>query len=620
MLSLAVAFAQEVETPDVNAQLYRPPIDARTTLWTEDARLGPTRTGTARVVASYVHRPLVVELPEGEAVELVAHVLQTDLVAGYVIGPVRLGAGIPIYARSWGDQGAESGLGDVALDIKAALVDASVGFAIGSRLLLPTATVDLPLGSRGLGWEGFVMVDHQVGRLSLAANLGTRALPKAELNNVTVNDQLFFRIGEGYALTDATGISLDVGGQFNYSASLGNSAGVSAEALLGGWHRFAHDWVLRGGVGTGIARGIGSPTLRAVLGVGWEPEPKDRDEDGIVDRADMCPDDREDRDGFEDQNGCPDTDNDGDYILDDSDACPDDPEDDDGVEDEDGCPDARTVVVLRFQDPNGGPVAGVQAEVEGDSLPATGASEFHTALEPGIYDLDATAEGYAPLDAKFQVSEPGPVEVVETMTPVIPMGSLVIAVYDGEGKLVPGASWQLDHGRPAPVPDGATAVPPGEYVVTIRAEGYATAYAPADVFDSETSRLQFTLVPSRVEVVGERISLEEKIYFDTGKDKIKAESLPLLDEVASVLGDHPEIELVRVEGHTDSRGSDASNLDLSERRAFSVRRYLITQGVEPWRLQSVGFGESRPLDPEETEAAWEKNRRVDIFIVKRSDD
>ncbi|MBW1881243.1 MAG: hypothetical protein JRJ84_23050, partial [Deltaproteobacteria bacterium] len=371
LLPLAIAFAQEVETPELNAQLYRPPIDARTTLWTENARVGPMGTGTARVIASYVHRPFVFEPPEGEVVELVSYVLQADLVAGYALGPFRFGAGIPIYALSSGEQGAESGLGDVVLDVKAALVDASVGLAIGSRFLLPTATVDLPLGSRGVGWEGLVMVDHQVGRLSLVANLGTRALPKAELPNVTVNDQLFFRIGEGYALTDATGISLDVGGQFNYSASLGNRAGASAEALLGGWHRFDDDWVLRGGVGTGLSRGIGSPTMRAVLGIAWEPAPRDRDDDGIVDRADMCPDDPEDADGFEDHNGCPDPDNDGDYILDGSDGCPDDPEDDDGVEDDDGCPETRTVVVIRFQDPDGGPVAGVQAEVEGKPLPVT---------------------------------------------------------------------------------------------------------------------------------------------------------------------------------------------------------------------------------------------------------
>jgi len=576
-------------------------------------------TGTARVIASYVHRPFVFEPAGGDVVEVVSYVLQADLVAGYALGPFRFGAGVPIYARSSGEQGAESGLGDVVLDVKAALVDGPVGLAIGSRFLLPTATGELPLGSPGIGWEGLVMVDHQVDRLSLVANLGTRALPKTELVNVTLNDQLFFRIGEGYAFTDATGVSVDVGGQFNYSASLANRAGASAEALVGGWHRFSGDWVLRGGVGTGLSRGIGAPTLRAVLGFAWEPQLRDRDGDGIADRTDMCPDDPEDDDGFEDGNGCPDPDNDGDYILDDSDGCPDDAEDDDGVEDDDGCPETRTAVVIHFRDPDGGIVAGVQAELEGDAVPITGASEIHTALEPGVYNLDASAHGYAPLDAKFQVTEPGPVDVVQTMTPVAPMGSLVITVYDGEGKVVPDATWQLDHGAQAPIPPGPTAVPPGEYVVTIRAEGFATAYAPADIFDGQTARLQFTLVPARVTVVGERISLNEKIYFDTGRDRIRPESLPLLDEVASLLIDHPEIELVRIEGHTDSRGSDAFNLDLSERRAFSVRRYLITQGVEPQRLQSVGFGEARPLDPAENEAAWEKNRRVDIFIVKRSD-
>jgi outer membrane protein OmpA-like peptidoglycan-associated protein len=69
------------------------------------------------------------------------------------------------------------------------------------------------------------------------------------------------------------------------------------------------------------------------------PVPKDRDDDGILDANDACPDDPEDRDGFQDKDGCPDPDNDGDKILDALDSCPNEPEDFDGFEDQDGCPD-----------------------------------------------------------------------------------------------------------------------------------------------------------------------------------------------------------------------------------------------------------------------------------------
>jgi OOP family OmpA-OmpF porin len=75
-----------------------------------------------------------------------------------------------------------------------------------------------------------------------------------------------------------------------------------------------------------------------------------------------------------------------------------------------------------------------------------------------------------------------------------------------------------------------------------------------------------------------------------------------------------EITLLSVEGHTDNRGDEASNLDLSLRRAQAVVNYLIRKGVAGNRLVAKGYGETRPLDPADTEAAWEANRRVDVLI------
>ena len=86
--------------------------------------------------------------------------------------------------------------------------------------------------------------------------------------------------------------------------------------------------------------------------------------------------------------------------------------------------------------------------------------------------------------------------------------------------------------------------------------------------------------------------------------------------MTALLQAHPEAKLVHIEGHTDSRGSASANLDLSTRRAAAVRQYLIDKGVEPARLDSKGYGETRPLILEENEAAWSKNRRVDFFVDK----
>jgi outer membrane protein OmpA-like peptidoglycan-associated protein len=99
---------------------------------------------------------------------------------------------------------------------------------------------------------------------------------------------------------------------------------------------------------------------------------------------------------------------------------------------------------------------------------------------------------------------------------------------------------------------------------------------------------------------------------------IRPESHPLLYEVAAILEAHPEILRLRIEGHTDSRGSATANLKLSERRARAVRDHLASRGVQAARLEAVGYGEGRPLDARETEEAWARNRRVDFLIVERT--
>jgi len=93
------------------------------------------------------------------------------------------------------------------------------------------------------------------------------------------------------------------------------------------------------GVGVGLDHAIGSPMFRGFVGVGWAPDFRDRDHDGIIDSLDRCPDEPEDFDGFQDDDGCPDEDNDNDGIPDAVDKCPNEPEDFDGFQDDDGCPD-----------------------------------------------------------------------------------------------------------------------------------------------------------------------------------------------------------------------------------------------------------------------------------------
>jgi OmpA-OmpF porin, OOP family len=120
---------------------------------------------------------------------------------------------------------------------------------------------------------------------------------------------------------------------------------------------------------------------------------------------------------------------------------------------------------------------------------------------------------------------------------------------------------------------------------------------------------------SVVEIETERLTLKDSIQFDTGKDTIKKESFPVLDQVAKLLSEHTEMRKIRVEGHTDNVGSASYNKDLSERRAASVVRYLAGKGVARNRLEPAGFGFERPIASNATALGRAKNRRVEFRIV-----
>ena len=123
--------------------------------------------------------------------------------------------------------------------------------------------------------------------------------------------------------------------------------------------------------------------------------------------------------------------------------------------------------------------------------------------------------------------------------------------------------------------------------------------------------------PARVVVTASSITIGEKVQFATGKSEILPVSFSLLDEVAKVLADNPQIELVQVEGHTDSTGTAAINRKLSQQRADSVMRYLAGKSVAPGRMKAQGFGPDRPIADNSTDAGREQNRRVEFVIQKQ---
>jgi outer membrane protein OmpA-like peptidoglycan-associated protein len=106
------------------------------------------------------------------------------------------------------------------------------------------------------------------------------------------------------------------------------------------------------------------------------------------------------------------------------------------------------------------------------------------------------------------------------------------------------------------------------------------------------------------------------VNFAFNSSEIGEESRPVLDEAASILRQHPGVQVL-VKGYTDAIGSDAYNQKLSVRRAEAVYRYLVNQGVDPERLTIEGFGKANPVATNDTEAGRAQNRRVELQPVQR---
>lgn len=106
----------------------------------------------------------------------------------------------------------------------------------------------------------------------------------------------------------------------------------------------------------------------------------------------------------------------------------------------------------------------------------------------------------------------------------------------------------------------------------------------------------------------------DDIHFDTGKSTLRSSSMPILEDLYNYLEKNPTMT-IEIQGHTDDRGSDESNLTLSNNRAKAVFDFLVKNGIEAKRLQSKGYGESNPIADNGTEKGRQENRRTVVKIL-----
>jgi OOP family OmpA-OmpF porin len=122
--------------------------------------------------------------------------------------------------------------------------------------------------------------------------------------------------------------------------------------------------------------------------------------------------------------------------------------------------------------------------------------------------------------------------------------------------------------------------------------------------------------PKFIHLEGSNVRILQQVHFATGSATILPDSFPMLGEIAGLLKATPNIKKMMIEGHTDNRGAAAMNLDLSKRRAASVKAWLVQHGTDAARLDSEGYGMTRPVDTNDTDAGRQANRRVDFKITQ----
>jgi len=334
----------------------------------------------------------------------------------------------------------------------------------------------------------------------------------------------------------------------------------NVELLLDGRWRFLEHFEAGLGVGPGLTTGLGTPSFRGVFMLGFTPSqekaagPYDTDGDGITDDLDACPNVPGVPSDDPAKHGCP-ADRDGDGILDINDACPDVP----GVATDDpktnGCPPDR----------------------DGDGI---------------IDSLDACPDvpGVATDDPKTNGCPPD---------------------RDGDGIFdaqdacpdVPGVA------SDDPQKNGCPPDTDGDGIIDSE-DACPTEAGPRDPDPKKNG------CPT-VHVTDKEIVILEQVQFDTNKATIRAVSDELLDKVAAVFKDHPEILKVEVQGHTDNTGAPGYNKGLSQRCADAVVAALVKRGIDRARLVGKGYGQEQPIADNGTDEGRQKNRRVQFQIIER---
>jgi hypothetical protein len=355
LASPSAAQDQPADERSFDVQLFHPPIGPGGFITLDSARVPGHKQFGLSLFTNYQRSPFSIDV-ESDRPELagrfdvVHHQIASELTAAVgILDMFEVGVGIPLTLYLAGTDYTPmgqpdtkltaAGIGDIRIQAKVHLgavgPNRALAFALAPGFTLPTGDGQKFLGEKTVtGWLkgiGELTADRlRAGLMFGFFGRGTTHNFKAELGN-----QLLYTAALEYRLHRDAALLGEYNGRVGSLEFVdANPSEIDIGMRVGLPHRFA----LTFGGAAGLSKAIGSPQFRAFLGIGWAPDFRDADGDGIPDAEDKCPNEPEDIDGYRDRDGCPDPDNDGDGIADTVDKCPNDAEDFDQFQDEDGCP------------------------------------------------------------------------------------------------------------------------------------------------------------------------------------------------------------------------------------------------------------------------------------------
>ncbi len=379
-LSARPAAAQE-SVPSLDLRGYRPSTDPHAGLYLEPATSPGTLDWNVGTYFSYAYRPIALRNSATDelAFTVLGHQLTGDVVFGIgLFERAALGLDLPFALYQQGDAPTNASkavlgrteipaqaLGDLAITGKLTLVKPTGGdlggfaLALHERFTVPTGSETSFLGEGAVTSSTRLLAEYRLIAIGVHASLGVklRAEPErfacadlpagpSDACPTRVGHELPYGLGLSFRPQilgiDKAGrwtVFLESRGHLPLAPIAPFENGRVAALELGLGARVAlKDWSILAGVETGVMGGLGTGPLRATLSLGWAPRSHDIDDDGVDDDEDQCRELAEDRDGFQDEDGCPEGDNDDDGVPDNEDKCGTQKEDEDGVDDDDGCP------------------------------------------------------------------------------------------------------------------------------------------------------------------------------------------------------------------------------------------------------------------------------------------